>query len=97
MLYLSLFCVSVSKMCPKVTASLFYAISAYKKFHKNALLSGSRGKLYPIFQISSTYGFPFFANSLSKMARTEFPGSLAVKDLVLSLLWLELDPWPGNC
>ena len=32
----------------------------------------------------------------------EFPGGLAVKDLVLSLLWLWLllwcmfDPWPGN-
>lgn len=26
----------------------------------------------------------------------EFPGGLTVKDLSLSLLWLELDPWPGH-
>ena len=26
----------------------------------------------------------------------EFPGGLAVKDSVLSPLWLWLDPWPGN-
>ena len=24
----------------------------------------------------------------------EFPGCLAVKDLALSFLWLEFDPWP---
>ena len=26
----------------------------------------------------------------------EFSGGLAVKDLVLSLLWLGTDPWPGT-
>ena len=26
----------------------------------------------------------------------EFPGSLVIKDLVLSILWPGLDPWPGN-
>ena len=26
----------------------------------------------------------------------EFPGGLAVKDLALSLLWQEFNPWPGN-
>ena len=26
----------------------------------------------------------------------EFPGRLVVKDLALSLLWLEFNPWPGN-
>lgn len=25
-----------------------------------------------------------------------FPGSLAVKDPMLSLLWSRFDPWPGN-
>lgn len=28
--------------------------------------------------------------------KREFPGSLAVKDLALSLLWFGFDPWPGN-
>lgn len=26
----------------------------------------------------------------------EFPNGLAVKDLALSLMWLEFDSWPGN-
>ena len=26
----------------------------------------------------------------------EFPGGLEVKGLVLSLMWLEFDPWPGG-
>ena len=26
----------------------------------------------------------------------KFPGGLAVKDLILSLLWLGLDPYPNN-
>ena len=26
----------------------------------------------------------------------EFPGTLAIKDSVLSLLWFGFDPWPGN-
>ena len=26
----------------------------------------------------------------------ELPGGLAVKDLMLSLLWLRFDPWPGS-
>ena len=33
-------------MCPKVTASLIYAIVAYESFHKNALLLDSGGNLY---------------------------------------------------
>ena len=43
MLYLGLFCASVSKMCPKVTAALLYAIIAYKSFHRRDLLSESGG------------------------------------------------------
>ena len=28
------------------------------------------------------------------MSRLEFPADLEVKDMVLSLLWQGLDPWP---
>ena len=44
-LYLDLFCASVSKICPKVIASSLYTISAYERFHGNTLLSDSRGNL----------------------------------------------------
>ena len=45
MIYLDLLRASVSKMCPKMIASLLYTISAYKKFDRNALLSDSGGNL----------------------------------------------------
>ena len=39
----------------------------------------------------------FFGGLLTEVkAQVEFPGGLAVKDSVLSLLWLRFDPWPGN-
>ena len=47
-IYLNLLCASISKTCSKVIVSLFYAISAYKSFHRNVLLSDSRGKMYNI-------------------------------------------------
>ena len=31
-----------------------------------------------------------------KDGRRKFPGGLGVKELALSLLWLEFNPWPGN-
>ena len=42
MLYLDLFCGSVSKICPAVIASSLFAILAYKRFHRNARLLYSR-------------------------------------------------------
>ena len=37
------------------------------------------------------------ANENEKMKiQQEFPGSLVIKDSVLSLLWLGFDPWPMN-
>ena len=45
-LYLDLFCTSVSKMCSKVIVFSLYAVLAYESFHRNALLSNSRGTLY---------------------------------------------------
>ena len=46
MLYLSLSWQSISKVCPKVIASLLYVILAYKRFHRSALLLDSGGNLY---------------------------------------------------
>ena len=40
-IYLDLFCASVSKMCLKVTDASLYAILAYEQFHRNALISDS--------------------------------------------------------
>ena len=45
-IYFSLFCASVSKMCPKVITSSLYAISAYEWFHRISLLLESVGNLY---------------------------------------------------
>lgn len=44
----------------------------------------------------------FLLSEILKKAKMEFPGGLLVKDLALSLVWLELllwrefDSWPGN-
>lgn len=45
-LYLDLFCETVSKTCPKIIASSFYANLVCKSFHRRALLSDSGGHLY---------------------------------------------------
>ena len=57
MSYLHLFCAFVSKMSPKVIASLLDTIPAYKRFQRNAVLSNSGGKLYMYVynQLSSSY------------------------------------------
>ena len=55
MLYLDLFCASVSKMCPKVIDSSLYTISAYESLHRNALFLNC-GKTFtplPIWSIIS--------------------------------------------
>lgn len=44
-LCLHLFCALISKMCPKVIVSSLYTLSAYESFHRNTLLSSSRGNL----------------------------------------------------
>ena len=45
-LYLNLLCASISKMQPKIFASLLYAISAHRRSCRKALLSENRGNLY---------------------------------------------------
>lgn len=47
-LYLDLFCVPVSKMCPKVIVPSLCTILAYEKLNKKALLliSGEEGHIY---------------------------------------------------
>lgn len=49
MLYLHGFCVSVSKMCPKVITSLLFAILAYESFYRKVLLLDSKGNLSQAF------------------------------------------------
>lgn len=44
--YLDLFCASLSEMCPKVTASFLYAVSAYNRFHRKSLVWRSGRNLY---------------------------------------------------
>ena len=46
MLYLHLFCGSVSKMCPKVIVSSLYTTSDKQRFHRNTLCLDSGGNLY---------------------------------------------------
>lgn len=45
-LYHNVLCASISKRRPKVMVSLPYTISVFESFHRNALLSDSRGHLY---------------------------------------------------
>ena len=39
MLYLDLFCASVSKMGPKITSSSLYTMLAFRRFQNNTMLS----------------------------------------------------------
>ena len=58
LLYPSLFCVSVSKKCPKVIAPWLYAILVYQMFHRNALLADRGGNLlYCFYKLSLTFTF----------------------------------------
>ena len=76
MLYLDLFCASFSKMCPQVTASLLYVILAYKRFHRNTLLS-ERGETCTYVEIKPTsigrsdYSQTYFQILLSNPFLTE--------------------------
>ena len=40
--------------------------------------------------------FAALKDNAMEVKRQEFPGGLAVKDLMLSLLWCRFDPWAGN-
>ena len=53
--YLNLFCASVTKMCPRVTASSLYSVSAYERFHRSSLLSDSGGNLHFIIPDCSVF------------------------------------------
>lgn len=54
MLYLGLFCAYISNMCPKLTASSFYTVLAYKSFQKKALLLHTKGKPVMIQSLTSS-------------------------------------------
>ena len=43
MLYLDLFCASVSKMDPKITSSSLYTMLAFERFQNNTMLSDGEG------------------------------------------------------
>ena len=70
-LYLNWFCESIIKMCPKVIASSLYTISAYTSFHRNSLLSGSRGKLYSLYHIFQPL---FYSSTFVHAAAFAFDG-----------------------
>ena len=62
MLYLNLFCVFVSKGCPKVIAYSLYAILVQEKFHRNSLLSDNGGNLYYHILFHILYRFIYIYN-----------------------------------
>ena len=43
-----------------------------------------------------TNGIGTIGHACAKRRPSDFPGGLVAKDLALSMLWLRLDPWPGN-
>ena len=49
-----------------------------------------------LFKVPFIFEIRVFLNRMSFLYKKEFPGGLEVKDLILSLLWLRFDPWPGN-
>lgn len=55
-LYRNLFCASISKMCPKLTATLLFTCFGLKRFHGNTLLLDSGESLLSLLLLSK----PFF-------------------------------------
>lgn len=68
--------------------------------NKKSILIGLAGvKVFDFFKqilINYVTKLIFLFLRIKKKPRQEYPDSLAVKDLSLSLLWLKFDPWPGN-
>lgn len=55
-LYLNLFCASISKMCPRLIAALLFTCFGLKRFHGNTLLLDSGKRLLSLLLLSK----PFF-------------------------------------
>ena len=87
MLYLDLFCASIYKMCLKVISSLLYAISAYERFHKNALLVDWRGNLH-----LSKLSIWRTAAELSTGRCSVAPGGPAPRKTLISIIHAQLHP-----
>ena len=81
-------------MCDKGLIAKIY--NSYNSTAKNNIIKKGADLNRHISQRRHTDGQHYMKRCL------EFPSGLAVKDLMLSLLWLrlllwlELDPWPGN-